>query len=162
MAEGQTQSIREMAEGEADRQPTQEELFPGGVFAGDELSLRDLIKPHHEVTASVSFRSAEFPLTGGLLDPERESMALVYFRWEKPDLVPQWKPGAKREETPPIVGWKVRQVLEPFHVERLRGEVDVIAANFEALLVADEAAAGNLLERLRDKFEKAVASDQAA
>jgi hypothetical protein len=155
MEAGAGQSIREMAEGE---QPEPEELFPAGVLEGDGLSLQSLFKKGQgNVKVTVSVLSREFPApSGGLLNPERQGLALLTYRWQKPEPIPQWGDAPPGEERP-IIGWKVRQVVEPIFIEKLTGEAGVIEANFVALLEADPVASGALLDRLKERVEKAVA-----
>lgn len=157
MGDEQGQSIREMAEAESLGEG-QEQLFEGAQFAGDELSLDDLIKQGKKRVVTVSFRSAEFdsPSDGGLLRPTKQGLALVTYQWEKPDLVPLWEEGKPRRDNPEIVGWKVRQVLTPIWVEKLDGEAGIIEANFAELLDADAGAAGALLASMTQRYRKAM------
>lgn len=141
-------SIREMAEREDEE--GQGELFPDGVFQGDELSLTALVKKGaSKVSATVSMRSAEFPSpAGGLLAPSRKGTAVVTYEYEKPELVPVWE-DKPRDEDRDITGWKVRQIIRPIHIAKVSGEEDVIEANFALLMDGDPTRAAALLERLQ-------------
>lgn len=156
MAEGQ--SIREMAEAESLGEG-QEQLFEGAKFEGDDgLSLEGLVSRGSKREVTVSFRSAEFdcPKDSGLLSPTRQGLALVTYRWIKPDMVPLWEQGKPRDQNPELEGWKVRQILEPIWIEKLDGEADIIKANFVELLSADPEEAGRLLEQMTAAMRKAM------
>lgn len=150
------QSIREMAEAQAKTGDGDDpgELFPIGTLPGDDLTLRELIKPHHKVEVTASLMAAEVPMTGGLVDPEREGMALVTYELAKPLLIPQ-REGDRDDKK--LVGWKVRQQLRPVYVEGVRGEAGVIEAQFAALLKADQQQAAALADRIRARLQDALA-----
>lgn len=151
---GDGDSIREMAESETEA-AEQADLFPRGQLAGDGLALRDFFPTNLRYELTASMRSAEVPLSGGLLDPAKEGIAIVTYELERPEPVPirEGDRGAKE-----IVGWKVRQVLRPVYVEPARGEAGVIEGNFAALLAADETAAGALLDRLKERAGEKLAT----
>lgn len=153
MAEADTkgQSIREMAEQDAD--DAQEEIFPRGQLEGDDKSIRDFFQPHHRIELTASLMAAEVPASGGLVDPEKEGMALVTYELSKPIPVPIREGNAGEKE---LVGWKIRQQLRPVYVEAVRGEEGAIEANFAALLAAEPNRAGALLDRLVHRAGRAL------
>jgi hypothetical protein len=54
------------------------EMFPVGSVEGDsKVTWKNMIKPGKPVTLTASLSSAQVPLTGGLLDPEREVTLVV-------------------------------------------------------------------------------------
>jgi len=154
MADDESKSIREMAEADADA-ADDAELFPLGSLEGDETTLAQLIKPGHTVEVTVSMGTAEVPSPrGGLLDPANEGMVLVTFEVAGYTPVPVRR--GDRVSGKEITGWKLRQNLRPIHVERVQGEAGAIEAAFADLLRADEAAASSLLDRMRDRADKAL------
>src|SRR4051794_4660230 len=59
------------ANGEHEEEPTEDELFPLGSIEGDpKVTLKNLIKSGKPIEYTVSMRSAEVPLRGGLPDPD--------------------------------------------------------------------------------------------
>lgn len=142
-------SISERAANGEGAEPDEEqpELFPQGSIEGDAKTLKTLIKAGLPVEQTVAMGSAEVPISsGGLIDPEKEGMLLVTYEAAGYKPVPVRE--GERHEGKRVKGWKIRTYLRPIHVERVNGEAGAIEANFAALLDADEAEAGALLDRL--------------
>lgn len=110
-----------------------DEMFPVGSVEGDsKITLKNLIKPGQRVTLTASMSSAEVPLTGGLLHPEKEVTLLVRGLPGMP------VPVAKHRDAQPggdhtIEEVTMRQPIRAMHVENV-GEfvnrvqvVDVLA-----------------------------------
>lgn len=102
---------------------TEEELFPLGSIEGDpKTTLKNLIKSGKPIEYTVSMRSAEVPLRGGLPDPDAFHRIFVNSVLEKVETV------ALREENK-VVGWKVRAVLRPVFVQQEDAQLDGAAAS---------------------------------
>lgn len=100
----------------------QEEMFPLGSLEGDpKKTLKNLIRAGLPIEYTVSLRSAEVPLRGGLPDPDAFHRLFVNSVVEKVETV------ALREENK-IVGWKVRAILRPIFVQQEDAQLDEAAA----------------------------------
>lgn len=155
MAEQDTESVREMAEHDAET--PEEELFPLGTLEGDDVTLGGLVKGNHSFQITVSMNGTSeihSPSDTGLFDPSKEHMLLVTCEQASLELVPDRE--GERVQGKKIVGWKGRQKLRPIYCEKVKGEAGVIESQFSALLGADEAAAMALLDRLKARAEKAL------
>lgn len=149
-----SKSIREMAEADAEAADAAE-LFPLGSLEGDETTLASLVQPGESNEVTVSMGTAEVPSpSGGLLSPHKEHLLLVTCEHAGYTEVP--KREGDRVNGKRVVGWKTRQTLRPIYVERVQGEAGAIEAAFADLLRADETAAAALLDRMRDRADKAL------
>lgn len=109
------------ANGEHEQEPA-EELFPLGSLPGDQKTLKTVFKSGLPVEVTVSLRAAEVPVRDGLVDFEKAGRVLVAYEPHKVEVV------AQREEGK-LVGYKVRQVLRPSHVEQVAAEAAPEAAS---------------------------------
>jgi hypothetical protein len=143
------ESISERAANGGDEQ---DELFPLGSIEGGTKTLKTLIPAGSEVRSTVSMKSAEVPASGGIFDPGFEGKLLVTVVLGKVETVPLREEGR-------VVRWKVRQVVEAVHVERVQaGGAGAIEASFGDLLAEDAKAAGKLLDKLKARAGNALAT----
>lgn len=153
MPDDEPQSIREMAENDAESGAG--ELFPLGSLEGDDAKLETMIRPGEKVTHSVTMNgTSKVPLTGGLLDIRKEHMLLVTCEVAHPIAVPDREGDRVAGKT--IVGWDIKQKLTPIYVERVKGEAGAIEAAFADLLKGDDRAAMALLDRMKVRAEQAL------
>lgn len=156
MADEGSQSIREMAEADSGAADAAE-LFPLGSLEGDETTLGGLVQPGQPVEVTVSMGTAEVPSPrGGLLSPHKEHLLLVTCEHAGYTEVPKREGDRVNGKT--VVGWKTRQSLRPIYVERVAGEAGTIEAAFVDLLKADEQQAAALLDRMRERADRALAA----
>lgn len=154
MPDDESQTLREMAEGESAAAEAVE-LFPLGSLEGDDAKLETMIRPGERVTHSVTMNgTSKVPLTGGLLDIRKEHMLLVTCEVAHPIAVPDRE--GDRLAGKRIVGWDIKQKLTPIYVERVKGEAGAIEASFAELLKADEQGAMAVLDRMRARAEQAL------
>jgi hypothetical protein len=95
--------------------------------------------------------SAEVPGSKGLFDPEKEGKLLVSFALGRVETVPLREEGK-------VKSWKVRQVVHPTFVQRVDADTDEVEARFELLLDGDPRAAGALLDKLKARAERVLAT----
>ena len=55
-----------------------------------------------------------------------------------------------------VTGWKIQQHLTASKVTPANDEYELIASEFEALLMIDQGKAGRLLDELREQFARAA------
>lgn len=109
-------------------EPEDDQLeFPSGVVdAGSNTkTLKTLIRGGLPVELTVSLRSAEVPLRGGIPDPDSLTRLLVTAE------LAQVVPVPVREDVGGVrktVGWKVRAVLRPTFVEAVADVADDVPA----------------------------------
>lgn len=141
-------SISERAEnGEGDGEG--DELFPMGSVDGDGKPPKARV-PGADVQTLVKIKAAEVPARGGF-DPRHEGKLLVTFEV------------GKEEETYIREEGKVKRVkmkthLTPIHVERVDASTADIEAAFELLLDGDASEAGKLLDKLKRRAQKVLAT----
>jgi hypothetical protein len=152
-------TIREMAEGGAGEE-AEPELIPRGTVEGDGLGLLDIFRlGAKNVSSTCVVRGGEFDVPGGLLDPNREGILLMTYRYVKPEPVPVWRPDTPRGEARVLSGYKLRQVIEPIHVERAKqGDAGALKASFIDLLSNAPQTAGALLDELNQMAGKKLAT----
>lgn len=123
------------------------ELFPTGSLEGEGPSPQTLVKKGLPLELTVSLSRAEVPLRGGLLDPNRYGRLLVTYLPGKVEEVP-----VRDDENDParVTGWKLRQHVRATYVEAAADVPALIRAQFEQLAQAEPAAAGRLLDQLRE------------
>lgn len=132
-------------------EPDPDELFPLGNVDGGPKTLKTLIPPGAKVRSTVSIKSAEVPAGAGIFDPNSKGRLLVEFQLGEAKAIPHREEGK-------VVSWTVRQVIEPTFVERVDAEGADIEAAFELLLDGDPNAAGKLLDKLKRRAGKALAT----
>lgn len=103
-------NVRSISDRAQNGEDEQEELFPLGSLEGDKKTLAQIIRKGLPIETTVSLRSAEVPLRGGLPDPEKLHRVLITSEVAKLEPVPIREDGK-------IVSWKVRVVLRPTYVE---------------------------------------------
>jgi hypothetical protein len=135
--------------GEAEQNPTDDELFPEGLIDGDSKTLKTLIRAGLPIKATVKLEGGEVPAREGLFDPDREGKLLVTFELSKVEAV------ALREEGR-ITSWKVRQHARAVYIERVVPATSDLEVGFGLLLDGDPKAAGALLDRLQKRAKKAL------
>jgi hypothetical protein len=147
--EGQNgRSIEERA-GDGDGQM---EAFPMGAVDGDaKVTLRTLIRGGEPVSFTVSMRSAEVPLRGGLVDPRKTVRLLVTCEAFDGGLpVPQREDGK-------VVSWKVRQSLRPTYVEPVGPtDGDLLVHYHRELLASSPSEAAVVAERIAAQTAEAL------
>lgn len=116
------------ANGEAETPDDDQLEFPSGVVdAGSNTkTLKTLIRAGLPVELTVSLRSAEVPLRGGIPDPDALTRLMVTAE------LAQVVPVPVREDVGGVrktVGWKVRAVLRPTFVEAVADEATADAAS---------------------------------
>jgi hypothetical protein len=93
----------------------EQEEFPLGLFEPeDRKTLKTLIRSGLPVEMTVSMRSAEVPLRGGLPDPDKAHRFLMTSVVSKVEEVAQ-----REGEDDAVTGWKVRVTLRPTYVEAI-------------------------------------------
>lgn len=116
----------------ADDAPDEGELFPLGVLDGDPaVTLKNLIGRGVKVEYTVSMRSAEVPMRGGLPNPNDHVRLAVTTEVAKVEEV-----AIRDSESGKVTGWKIRATLRPTYVEPLE------AALADPAVSAPAAAAG--------------------
>lgn len=145
-------SIAEMAEngnGHVDDEDAGE-MFPLGSLTGDNLTLAKILKGTPD-ELTVSLRSAEVPVTGGLLDPRNFGRVLVTYEVEKVENVILRKEGE-------MTGWKAREVLRPTYVSDANNLDALVISEFSKIVQTDAQAAARVHETLAGILKDALKS----
>lgn len=143
-----TRSIAERAAAAANgamEADEQLEAFPNGSVEGDaKITLRTLVKPGDSTSYTVSMRSAEVGLRGGLVDPRTTTRLLVTCEVAKVEEV------AEREEGR-VVGWKIRQTLRPTYVEPVgQMDGDLLVHYFRELAAASPQEGARVADQVKE------------
>jgi hypothetical protein len=132
------------------------EMFPVGVIEGDsKVTLKNLIKPGMTVVVKASLSSGEAPLTGGLLNPEKEVMLLVRGLPGAPVPVAKHR-DAKAGGDHTIEEYTLRQPIRTIHVENA-GEMFTEVALLEILEEAERTGIPEMIARLFPESEATTA-----
>lgn len=139
---------RTVADRAADGEPekTEEELFPEGSLAGDNITPQNLVKKGLPVELRVSLTKAEVPVKGsGLFDPNRYGRALVTFL---PAPVTETPVREHKTDTAQVTGWKLSQSLRVTYVADASDTTELVRSEFEALLETEPEVAAALAEQI--------------
>lgn len=144
-------SISERAENGEGADADSDELFPLGEIEGGAKTIKNFIRQGADVKSTVSLAAAEVAAKSGLFDPEVEGKLIVTFEPGAVQIIPLKAEGK-------VQSYKVRQTLKPAFIERVDASTADIEASFELLLDGDASEAGKLLDKLKRRAQKVLAT----